>query len=45
MEEAGKHFDPDVAQAFLDLESEFEEIRNRMEDVSEKQGEKTGVKG
>jgi len=31
--DCGKHFDPNVAQVFLDLESEFEEIRNRMEDA------------
>jgi putative two-component system response regulator len=31
--DCGKHFDPNVTQVFLDLESEFEEIRNRVEEV------------
>jgi putative two-component system response regulator len=31
-DDSGKHFDPKIVEAFLHLESEFEEIRDRMED-------------
>jgi putative two-component system response regulator len=30
--DSGKHFDPEVVEAFSDLESQFEEIRDQMED-------------
>jgi putative two-component system response regulator len=32
VKESGKHFDPDVVQAFLDVETEFDRIRQEMAD-------------
>jgi response regulator RpfG family c-di-GMP phosphodiesterase len=31
-QESGKHFDPDVAEAFRVLEKEFSQIRQEMQD-------------